>query len=72
MQKLADSNYKKKALACNYYTSMAFSNCNECCQIPEAASINARRKPVKVSETVNKRLQQPAKNSLQSEDEDLH
>lgn len=68
----ADSMYKKKAHTCNSYIFMAFSNCNECCQITEVASINAPRKPVKVSETVHKTLQQPAGNSLQSEDEDLH
>lgn len=73
MQKDADSNYKKKALMCDSYIFIAFSNCNECCQVTEVASVNALRKPVKkVSETVHKTLQQPAGNSLQSEDEVLH
>lgn len=46
---------------------MAFNNSNECSQVTEVSSINAPRKPVKVSEAVQETLQQPAENSQWSE-----
>lgn len=47
---------------------VAFSNSNECNQIAKDASINASRKPMKVSEAVQETLQQqPAQNTQWSE-----
>lgn len=47
---------------------VAFSNSNECNQMTKVASINASRKPMKVSEAVQETLQQqPAENTQWSE-----
>lgn len=56
---------------------VAFSNSSECSQITKVSSIkiflNAPMKPVKVSEAVQKTLQQPAENSQPVvRKEDLH
>lgn len=51
---------KKKACTCSSYILVDFSNFNKWHQITEAASINALRKLVKVSQTVYKMLQQSA------------